>query len=417
MQPTPENPPLFGLRAQTGRWVFVAAGFLTMLCMGTAYSWSIFSDPLRARFDLSSTRVLLPFTVFLVCYALWMPLAGRWMDRVGPRVLMTLGGLMIAAGYLLAGFARGPWGVVAAYGGLAGSGVGIAYGAPLAVAARWFPEKKGLAMGITVIGFGLSPLVTAPLAFQLIQRFGLMPTFRLLGVGFGLILLLVARILRFPPPAPSAPRADAPAAAAPSPLPPWRRKGFWPLWLCFAMGTFVGLSAIGISLSVAKEYAGIPPARTAGLVSLFAVFNGLGRPLFGGLTDRIRPARTAMLSFAVIVLACAGMWAFGEGRPPVYILSFCLLWMCLGGWLAIAPASTARMFPLSEYAGMYGAVFTAYGVGALLGTLCVGSLHDLLGSYRMVFLPMGALALAGFVLAAARLPRRDTDPDTPAPRS
>lgn len=401
---------IFGLPASVGRWIHVLLGLLSLLCMGTAYSWTIFRAPLQELFGIQSSASLAPFTVLLVCYAVCMPLAGPWIERLGPRPVMVAGGLLVGLGYFLAGFATSITGVVVAYGILAGAGVGIAYGVPLAVSARWFPDQKGLALGITVIGFGLSPLVTAPLAKSLILAVGPMGAFQVLGILFTVLILLVAALLRFPPPGwhprgiPLGPSAGA-ALAASEDRPLWKRAEFRTLWICYAIGTFVGLSAIGITSSVGREIAGLSSTQTAGLVSLFAVFNGLGRPLFGTLTDRLKPARAAVIAFAVILLACGLIFVLGQGRPPVYIVGFCMLWMCLGGWLAIAPTATAAMVPLAEYARTYGIVFTAYGVGALLGTLSAGSIRDLLGSYRFAFVPMAVLALAGLILAHKKLPK------------
>jgi OFA family oxalate/formate antiporter-like MFS transporter len=382
-----------------GRWVFIALGLVSLLCMGTVYSWSIFRAPLQAHFDIASTRSLLPFTVLLVTYALLMPVAGRKLDTLGPRKLMGLGGLLVGGGYFLAGFAPGPGWLTLFYGGMAGAGVGIAYGVPLAVSARWYPDRKGLALGLTVIGFGLSPLLTAPLAKMLIQRYGVMAAFRILGAGFALLIPVIASRMRFPEPGrmeSAFPGLFSPPDSPRPALPPfWKLRGFAPLWFCYMLGTYVGLTAIGISSSVASEVIGIDSAASAGLVSLFAVFNGLGRPLFGTLTDRLSPARAALISYALICAASVLMLGAGQGSRLLYIVSFCVFWLCLGGWLALAPTATAKLFPVEGYPKYYGYLFTAYGAGALLGTLTAGSLRDIFGSYRFAFLPFAAIALLG----------------------
>ena len=409
---------VFGLQPEKGRWVFVGLGLVALLCMGTAYSWTIFRGPLREMYGLTATQSLLPFTVLLVMYALLMPVAGRWMERIGVRRTLLLGAGMVGVGYFLAGHFAAPWGLVVFYGGLVGAGIGVGYGVPLAVSARWFPDRKGLALGVTVVGFGLSPFFTAPLAKQLVLMFGVMRTFQILGLLFGVILAGIALLMRFPEahwhPA-GVPGVDTGAAAALTDLPPvWKMRGFWPLWVTFMIGTFVGLSAIGISSAVAEQVAGINPVKAAGFVSLFALFNGGGRPVFGWLTDRIGPAATAAMIFGMILLACGMMFFFGEGRVSVYVISFCLFWLCLGAWMALAPAATARMFPAAGYPRYYGVVFTAYGAGALLGTLSAGTVRDLFGSYRFAFVPMAVLALAGVLVALLGL-RRPKPPATSRP--
>ena len=153
-------------------------------------------------------------------------------------------------------------------------------------------------------------------------------------------------------------------------------------------------------------------ATTAALaVSLFAVFNGLGRPLFGALTDKLGPKHTAVISFAMTLSASLLLFFFGQGNSMLYLFAFCVLWMCLGGWLAIAPTATGMFFGKLHYAQNYGVVFTAYGAGAILGTLLSGSIKDITGSYLHVFPIVAGLVLFGMLIAAIGL----NGPAAPAP--
>jgi MFS family permease len=159
--------------------------------------------------------------------------------------------------------------------------------------------------------------------------------------------------------------------------------------------------AIGIASPVGQEVFLLTPATAAALVGVFAIFNGVGRPIFGALVDRLGTRTTAIANFALIALAALLLWAgSGSGAAAVYVAGFAALWLCLGGWLAIAPACTAAYCGTKYYGPNYGLVFTAYGVGAIVGNLLAGSLRDLVGSYTAVFLPVAGLALAGVVLAA-----------------
>lgn len=179
-----------------------------------------------------------------------------------------------------------------------------------------------------------------------------------------------------------------------------RTRGFWGLWLGFMIGTLAGLMAIGISSPVGQEVFKLSAATAAALTGVFAVFNGIGRPIFGYLVDRINPRNTAMLSFGIIFLAAAFL-GFGAapGATALYIAGFAALWLCLGGWLAIAPACTAAFCGTKYYGPNYGLVFTAYGVGAIIGNLLAGRLRDIVGSYVAVFYPVAVLAAVGVVIA------------------
>jgi MFS family permease len=396
---------VFGLPAEKGRWFLIPLGSLVLLCLGTVYSWSIFRKPLEDLFGISATQSLLPFTVLLVLYALLMPITGFYIDKIGVSKITAIGGVVTGIGYLLSSFATNIILLTITYGVIAGAGVGIAYGVPLAVSAKWFPDRKGLAVGLTAIGFGLSPLVTAPLAKGLIAAFGVLPSFAILGICLTAIILVISITLKFPPvgwkPQNWTPKQVEIPINQRRPL--LQSPSFYALWFCYTIGTFVGLSAIGISSPVAQEIIQLDATTAAITVSIFAVFNGIGRPLFGWLTDRLQPKGAAMISYVLILVASILMLNAGEGAVLTYLVAFCLFWLCLGGWLAIAPTATLILFPPDDYAKNYGIVFTAYGAGALLGTLAIGQLRDLFGSYTYAFYPTAILAIIGIIIAQFKL--------------
>ncbi|WP_159785565.1 L-lactate MFS transporter [Sodalinema gerasimenkoae] len=400
---------LFGLPPERGRWFLIPLGMLVLLCLGTVYSWSIFRKPLEAELDLTATESLLPYMIALLCYAVTMPIAGFYITRMGTRLMTAVGAVVVGLGYALASFANGIGVMVLGYGVIAGIGVGITYGIPMVVAARWFPDKKGLAVGLTIVGFGLSPLVTAPLAKGLIDRYGVQPSLLILGVAFTIIISAIATTMKLPPtcwiPSQNSNAKPNQSAWASYPEKMLKSPSFYGLWLCYTIGTFVGLSAIGISSPVGEEIIAIDPAMAATSVSIFAIFNGVSRPLFGWLCDRLQPRYVAIASYVLILIGCILMLNAGEGQVATYMVAFSLFWFSLGGWLALAPTATLRLFNPDDYAQNYGIVFTAYGVGALLGTLVAGQLRDWFGSYVYAFYPMGGLAIVGIVLATFMLKR------------
>jgi MFS transporter, OFA family, oxalate/formate antiporter len=397
---------LFGLPASQGRWLFIPLGITAQLCLGTVYSWSIFRKPLEAAFKakgvtISATDTLLPFAVLLVVFALLMPIAGRYIERYGAPKVTALGGVIVGLGYFLSSFASSIPMLVFTYGLIAGAGVGIVYGVPIAVTAKWFPDKKGLAVGLTVIGFGLSPLITAPLAKTLIDSYGISSTFQILGGVFALILLAIATQLKFPP-TDWQTSAGTPAAAT-SADDLFSSPSFFALWSCYAIGTLAGLMAIGIASNVGKEIVGLDTATATAAVSIFAIFNGVGRPIFGWLTDKLKPKMAAIISYMMILVASIIMLNTGKGQVFNYFLAFGLLWLSLGGWLAIAPTATLSLFSPANYTKNYGVVFTAYGAGALAGTLIAGSAKDIFGSYTNAFIPTAVLSILGILIATFAL--------------
>jgi MFS family permease len=195
-----------------------------------------------------------------------------------------------------------------------------------------------------------------------------------------------------------------------------KTTSFYGLWLCYTIGALAGLTAIGIAGAVGTEvytpiYAaqlGLP-ADAPGVVKAvkdwiflliipFALVNGLGRPVFGTLTDKLGPKNTALVTYVLIFAACMLMYLqYGSGNA--YIICFLLLWACLGGWLAIAPTATASFFGTKDYAKNYGLIFTAYGAGAVIGGIVSAQAKDLMGGYQPFFLIVAVLAVIGAIVA------------------
>ena len=386
----PSDLKVFGLPANQGRWLMIALGMSVLLCLGSVYSWSVFRTPLEEELNIGATESVLPYTFALVFYSTFVSIAGFYITRVGPRTVTMIGGVCVGLGYILSSFATHIGVMTITYGVIAGTGVGIAYGVPMFVAAQWFPDKKGLAVGLTILGFGLSPLVTAPLANRLIGAYTVRPTLRILGIAFVIIILGIANILKLPPkgwsPQPHASDQLTSASALNYPKNLLKSRSFYGLWICYAIGTLIGLSAIGISSPVGEEIINIDPRLAASSVSLFALFNGFSRPLFGWLSDRFKPHYVAIASYAIILVACVLMLNAQTGQVATYLIAFCLFWFCLGGWLAMAPATTLRFFNPDNYAQNYGIVFTAYGVGALLGNLATDKFGIGLGPTPLLFI-------------------------------
>lgn len=260
-------------------------------------------------------------------------------------------------------------------------------------------------MGLTVLGFGISPLVTAPLLALAIARLGVLPTFTLFGAVFLGLLALLALPLRFPAPG-WAPAGWVPTAKQRARAGIELDRGqmvrtvaFYALWAGFTLGSVAGLMAVGFSKDFGVEVAGASTGLATLAVSLFAVFNGAGRPAFGWLIDRTSPRSAGAVSFTLILLASAALYGWGQGNQAVYLVAFSVLWLNLGGWVAMAPASTAALFGPKHYPRNFAVVFSGYGVGAIIGTLLSGAIRDAAGSYLPVFLPVMGLAALGIAIS------------------
>jgi MFS family permease len=412
MQNNPDNKAatLLGMPPEKGRWALIASCLIINLCLGTIYSWSVFVNPLTDYFStnlgqtVTANDVLMPFSLFLAIFAITMALTGTYVENRGPREVTVVGCILTGLGWLLASMVTSITMLSILYGVIGGIGVGIVYGATVAVAARWFPDRRGLAVGMAVFGVGFSAFITANLAGFFIASYGVMSTFRIFGIGILIITVPLALPLTFPPAgwrpqgwSPPVPDKGEHLTCEHTRSEMVKKSAFYGLWICYFIGCIAGLMAISISQPVGTELIYIPAGLATALVGFFAIFNGCGRPLFGYLTDRLNPGTTAMISFVLISLASLLMWQVPI--YPVYIIAFAVLWGCLGGWLAIAPTATAGYFGTVDYPRCYGIVFLAYGAGAIAGPQLAGFIRTTTGSYLGVFPCVLSLAIIGFIVA------------------
>jgi OFA family oxalate/formate antiporter-like MFS transporter len=407
--PVREVPSLFGMPLEKGRWVLIASGLIINLCLGSIYAWSVFVEPLTDYFTgelgqaVSANDILMPFSVFLAVFAITMPFTGKIIDTYGPRNVTIIGSVLTGLGWLLASFSSSVLMLTVVYGVIGGIGVGIAYSVLVAISAQWFPDQRGLAVGLTILGVGFSAFFTANIAGWFIGAWGVMNTFRIFGIVIVVLTTLLALPLKSPP------SGWVPGGWTPPDLKPGEEKScecnrsvmlksssFYGLWACYFIGSLAGLMAISIAKPVGTDV-GIEAGFATFLVGFFAIFNGAGRPVFGALTDTLTPRNTAMVSFILIALASLLMWQIPI--VPVYILTFAVLWGCLGGWLAIAPTTTGWYFGTRDYPRCYGVVFLAYGAGAIAGPQLAGFIRTSTGSYIGVFPYVLALAVVGIIIA------------------
>jgi MFS family permease len=341
--------------------------------------------------------------IFLASFATMVFFGGRVLEKLGPKKLGILGGIIVGFGWITSKWTGDIYMLTLTYGFFGGSGVGLAYGGPIAVAARWFPDKKGLAMGLTLAGFGGSPFISANVAKMLIDISGPFDAFFYLGIAFLIIVVLLSLPMKFPEagwkPSGWAPATGSVAAVEMDTAQMTKTSSFWGLFLCYIFGCLAGLMAIGISSPVAQEIIKLDAAMAATLTGVFAVFNGAGRPIFGTITDKLSPMKAAIINFLIILAASIGMLSATENSIILYVICFAGFWLCLGGWLAIAPTTTGTFFGMTNYAKNYGLVYFAYGIGAILGGIISGQAKDTFGSYTFAFYPTAALAVFGIILA------------------
>lgn len=382
------------------RWLYVILGIIIMLCFGTVYSWGVFRVPVEKIFNIGSTQSGFPYMTYLAFYALFMMLTGKYFNKFSPRAIILTGSLMVSFGWILSSFSSTIYTLTITYGVISGAGVGIAYGVPLVIVKKWFPEKKGFAIGLVLLGFGLSPLITAPLARFLIDSFGVMKTFHILGVAFGIIV----PILSYPFKYPSELEVDSLKIIKDKKNKDIDTKhmiktdSFKGLYVSFIIGTMIGLMLIGLTNNIGIHFIGLSQNTVTFMISLFAIFNGIGRPVFGWITDKLSSKKAMIISYTLIIIAALLMSFASSGSIVLFGTAFSIFWFNLGGWLAIAPTSTEILYGEKYYSQNFGVVFTAYGIGAILGVGGSGLILDIFKSYYYVFYLVIGLSVTGCLL-------------------
>lgn len=380
------------------RWGYIIIGIIIMMCLGTVYSWSVFRLPIERHFNVGTSESGYPYMFSLAFYSLFVLLTGKYIEKYSPRKIISFGGVLVGIGWILSAFAPNIYVLTVSYGMIIGSGVGIVYGVPMNVIAKWFPDKKGLAVGLVLVGFGLSPFITAPIASYLVETQGVMNSFLIMGVAFLLIIPLLSIALKYPEVIQGS-QADKDTSQNDCETKEMiKTRSFKGLYINFVFGTMIGLMIIGITSNVGVELIKLSEGSVATLMSLFAVFNGIGRVGFGWITDKFSNKIAMRLSYTLILVAAILMLMAGENSEVLYVVAFCIFWLNLGGWLAIAPTATMNLFGTKNYSKNYGVVFTAYGIGAIMGVIGSGMLKEAFGGYTGIFCFIVLICIVGYVV-------------------
>lgn len=377
-------------------WIVVLAGTGINLAFGVLYAWSIFGGALQETLGWTKTQASLPYTVAIIMFAAMMIPAGRLQDKIGPRWVATIGGILIGLGCILAGSLTSLWGLVFSFGVLAGSGIGLGYASTTPAAVKWFaPEKKGLITGIVVGGFGLASLYIVPLTKFLLHEYGIFPSFRILGVMFLLITIPLAQFVNNP----EKPVASPNAATAKKTFDltskeMLKTKEFYMLWFMFFAGSTGGLMTIGSLKPIVGKILGGDVAFT--LVAFAAIANALGRPSAGAISGKLGRGKTMTLLF---ILQAIALFLFNSlsGFVPVFAAA-CMIYFAYGSMLAVFPSACGDNYGTKNLGLNYGILFSAWGTGGVVGPMLGSKLADMTGNYTLAFtLAAGMLLVAAFV--------------------
>lgn len=389
------------------RWIVVVGAILIQLSLGAIYAWSLFTRLLTDQagmYKFTAQQTQLIFSAGLAFFAVVMIIAGRMQAKIGPRPIALAGGIVLGLGYILGGLFGTTFIMqLLCIGVIGGTGIGLAYVVPIAVCVKWFPDKKGMITGFAVAGFGFGATLWVKLGDSwfggLLNNLdgmwglpGVQAVFLVYGITF-LVLVVLGSLVMVNPPANYVPAGWTPPATAAGGSTGQinftegqmlKTPQFYMLWITFMASAMGGLMVIGIirlfGIDALQASGAVVTAEEAGIVAgtamaLFAILNGLGRIIWGTVSDTLGRKMSIVLMCLFQGIMLLAFYKLG-GSKMGFIVGACIIGFNFGGNFALFPSATADFFGNKNVGLNYGYVFLSYGVAGIVGPQIAGYFKD-----------------------------------------
>ncbi len=394
--------------SSAGRWGQLVSGVLCMVMIANLqYGWTLFVNPIDQKHHWGTAAIQLAFSVFIATETWLVPIEGWFVDRFGPRIVVACGGVLVAIAWTLNSFASSLTELYIAA-AISGVGAGAVYGTCVGNALKWFPDRRGLAAGLTAAGFGAGTAATVVPIRDMIIGYGYESAFLWFGLGQGLIIVMLSRLLR-------APRAGEAPKPAPrlthslrdyTPLEMLRSPIFWVLYLMFVMVSASGLMATAQIAPIAKDFGLADQPTTIFFVTATTlsaalvidnILNGVARPFFGWISDIIGRENTMTIVFALGALAYWGIGALGH-TPYMFVLMAGLIFFTWGEIFSLFPSTCTDTYGAKYATTNAGLLYTAKGTSVWVVPLA-SLIKNYSGSWHWVFVIAAIMNLIVAVLA------------------
>src|ERR1700738_424371 len=393
----------------TNRWLQLLFGLVCMMAISSPqYVWTLFTGPFTTHLGATLAQVQVTISVLIVLQTFLSPFQGYLVDLFGPRTLLSIGALFSAASWIFAATVKSTLGLYLTYGLLGGIGTGIIYVGVVGLMVRWFPDKRGFACGLVAAGYGMGAILTTfPISGSL-ARVGQQSTLIVFGLIFGAIGLLAAQGMKRPPaqfqfgdPESTEVRTGVP------PLVMLRSPIFWVLFVMMSMMSSSGLMVITQMAAFAKDF-GVANAMVLGIAALPLALtidrftNGLTRPFFGWLSDRIRREQKRGLAFGLARVAMF-VWVLTRENPLLFVLLSGVVFFGWGEIFSLFPSPLTDTFGERHATTNYGFLYMAQGIGSIVGAPLAAWLHEVTGTCIIVFAVMITMDFLAAIMAMAVL--------------
>ncbi len=392
------------------RWLIALSAIAIHLSIGAAYAYSVYINPIRDLLGWSVTGITLSFTIMMALAGFAAAFFGSFVEKHGPRKSALLAATLFGLGQAGAGIAVAINSLplfLLTYGVASGLGMGIGYISPVSTLIKWFPDRRGLATGMAVLGFGTGALITAPIAVSLMGLIGITATFYILGFSYFIIMVLGASYIA-PPPKDWMPegmkqaiesgkkvmKKDLAQLTAKEAI---KTRRFWMLWSMMLINVTAGIMMISVASPMAQEVVGLTAAGAATMVGLMGIFNGGGRLGWAAISDYIgRP--TVFITFFVLQLI-AFLTLPNIANVIVFQALVFIVVSCYGGGFSNLPAFIGDLFGTKQLGAIHGYLLTTWSLGGILGPLLVSMIRERAASYIPVFYVFTGLILIAAVIS------------------
>lgn len=385
------------------RCLVVLGAVLIQICIGAVYSWSLFNEPLTSKFGWSNNDVVFTFSIVIFMFAFTTLFSGRLQDKIGPKRVSLIGGIIYGLGLILTSTATSIIQLYVYYGVIAGIGIGFCYVCPLSTCIKWYPNKKGLITGITVGAFGLGSLIFKAIIETLLSSKGVSQTFLYLGIIYLILIIIGSQFLKLPSQESTSKNNNTNMLNENNYTSKEmiKTKTFPILWIIYLLGTMSGLLVIGLAKDIGVQLAGLDDSTAANVVAIIALFNAAGRLIWGALSDKLGRIRVLLILFIITSLSMFYM-SFMSLQAISFFIAASSITFCFGGFLAVFPTITGDFYGMKNLGGNYGIVYQAYGISAIVGPMIAANT----GSLITTFLIAGILSIAGIILSLTIKPSK-----------
>jgi oxalate/formate antiporter len=391
------------------RWMQLILGLICMTAISSPqYVWTLFTKPLIAQLGVSLTQLQVTFSIFVVLQTFLSPLQGYLIEKFGPKLLLAAGAIMTGLSWVLASSADTLMSVYLTYGLLGGIGTGIIYVGIVGLMVAWFPDRRGMAAGVVAAGYGMGAVLsTFPVTIS-IAKLGYQPTLLHFGLIFGAVAFLAALGMKQPPKDWMADYiAHNRKTEGQSSGEMLKTPVFWLMFLMMTMMSTSGLMVISQMASFSRDF-GIADATILGMgalplaLTLDRITNGLTRPFFGWVSDRIGREKTMFIAFGLEAIAMT-LWLLTRDVTLLFVLFSGIVFFGWGEIFSLFPSTLTDTFGERHATTNYGFLYMAQGLGSIFGGPLAARLHEASGSWIPVFAVVISLDILTALLATAVL--------------